>query len=327
MCASVCACAPLRCATARDDRGRLGVVGQAEAGQHPLQRRGAQGCRGAVASAPGAVQPAATFDRLGCAHYNGHPLCDKRTETPAPPHRDERDRQAQLDDDPLHRRRNEVGDFRARIGFALTLLRCVPDHSWIDAGKVHGEGGIAGRQESAVRHEFAAADDCDGAPVIGVADQCAVVTAGDRKILCRLVRVARTERDLAGSLGLPQVAARLGTAEWHRPGDSDVRRQRFTRTRPRRHQEAVAGQVGEAPQHVFVEQLQRLQHGDECAWPRSTFGGGDIRCLDDVDALLAQQSNQCVRALGSRGPGIHRAAEPRRGQVGGHSGDCNDDDE
>ena len=76
-------------------------------------------------------------------------------------------------------------------------------------------------KQSAVRHEVTAADDRDVAPVVGVADQRAVVAAGDRKIACRLVLVAHTELNLAGALGLPQVAVRRGTAEWHRPGDVD----------------------------------------------------------------------------------------------------------
>ena len=86
----------------RDDRRRFGVVGQAEAWQHPLKGGGAQRIRGAVPGAPGTVQPAASFDRLRCAHHDRQPFSDERSEPSALPYREQRDRQTQLDGDPPH---------------------------------------------------------------------------------------------------------------------------------------------------------------------------------------------------------------------------------
>ena len=178
VCATACGFRPQCSATACTTAGGAALWSEPQPGQHPLQRRGAQRIGGAVAGAPRPVQPAAALDGLRRAHHHRQLLGDERADASALPH-------APTAPPPGTAARrssvtlvgDQVGDRCAAFGFALAALRGVPDHPRMRAGEVHRQGGVALLQQAGVGHEVGGADDRHGSPVVGVADQRAVVAA------------------------------------------------------------------------------------------------------------------------------------------------------
>ena len=207
--------APQRSRDGLDDRGRLGIVAEAEAGQHPLQCGGAQRVGGAVAGAPRPVQPAAALDGLRCPHHHGHLFGDQRAD--ASPFHSASSATTRHSCTTIHVTRSGMRSesVAAPLG---SRPRCCCGAYQITRGCVPARFIASAALPSVSRPELVmksrGADDRDGSPVVGVADQRAVVAARHvrRRLPPRRCRL-RPNWTVAGARRLPQVAVGVGTAE------------------------------------------------------------------------------------------------------------------
>ncbi len=177
------------------------------------------------------------------------------------------------------------------------MLRCIPDDPRLIAGEVHCQRGVASLQETGVGHEVGGADDRHGAAVIAVADDGAVVAPRDRHVAGGFEGVAPIELYVPGPGSLPQVAVRRA-AEAARRSAANRGRERLPGARHRFDDKPIAGDCRQPMEDVVVDEVDRLHRHHQCVRSSSAFDRSDVVGDYHVDAVVAQQRHQCVRAIG-----------------------------